>query len=125
MLTGRLHAHGVKLFFIDPGKPMQNGSIESFNGRFREECLDQHLFGDLDDAREIIERWRQAYNETRPHTSLAMKTPEAFAKARPFTRAARQADPAPTPCGGTAPDPLAALSPAMLAKTPDSTNAWP
>ena len=52
------HEHGVRLFFIDPGKPMQNASIESFNGRFREECLDQGWFTSLREARRVIEAWR-------------------------------------------------------------------
>ena len=73
------HQNGVKLFFIDPGKPMQNGSIESFNGRFRDECLDPHWFRSLDEARRIIERWGVACNETRPHTALRMSTPKALA----------------------------------------------
>ncbi len=80
------HEHGVRLFFIDPGKPMQNGSIESFNGRFREECLDQSWFTSLAEARRVIEAWRLDYNEHRPHTSLRMRTPAAFAAARPFAK---------------------------------------
>jgi putative transposase len=51
------YEHGVKLFFIDPGKPMQNGSVESFNGRFREECLDPSWFTSLAEARRVIEAW--------------------------------------------------------------------
>ena len=61
---------GVKLFFIDPGKPVQNAYIESFNGRFREECLNLHWFTGLAEARRIIEAWRIDYNEQRPHSSL-------------------------------------------------------
>ena len=80
------HDHGVELFFIDPGKPMQNGSIESFNGRFREECLDPSWFTSLAEARRVIEAWRIDYNERRPHTSLRMRTPAAFAAARPFVK---------------------------------------
>ena len=80
------YENGVKLFFIDPGKPMQNGSIEGFNGRFREECLDQCWFTSLAEARWIIEAWRVDYNQHRPHTSLRMTTPAAFAAARPFVR---------------------------------------
>lgn len=110
------HQHGVKLFFMDPGKPMQNGSIESFNGRFRDECLDPHWFRSLDEARQIIERWRLAYNETRPHTALRMSTPNAFAAARPFERP-RQAAPAPELSRGSSPEPLAALSTPVLSQT--------
>ena len=110
------HEHGVRLFFIDPGKPMQNGSIESFNGRFRDECLDPHWFRSLDEARRIIEHWRVGYNETRPHTALRMSTPKAFAAARPFERP-RQAAPAPELSGGSPPEPLAALSTPVLSET--------
>jgi putative transposase len=56
------YANGVKLDFIRPGKPVQNGFIESFNGRLRDECLNLEVFFDLEDAREKIERWRQDYN---------------------------------------------------------------
>jgi putative transposase len=56
------YQHGVQLTFIQPGKPMQNGYVESFNGKFRDECLNQHWFIDLGDARAIIEAWRQDYN---------------------------------------------------------------
>ena len=86
------YENGVKLFFIDPGKPMQNGSIESFNGRFREECLDPSWFTSLAEARRIIEAWRVDYNERRPHTSLRMRTPAAFAAARPFVKRPRPPD---------------------------------
>jgi putative transposase len=81
--------NGVKLFFIDPGKPMQNASIESFNGRFREECLDPCWFTSLAEARRVIEAWRVDYNLRRPHTSLRMATPAAFAAARPFAKPQR------------------------------------
>jgi putative transposase len=106
------YEHGVRLFFIDPGKPMQNGSIESFNGRFREECLDQSWFTSLPEARRIIEAWRLDYHEDRPHTSLRMATPAAFAAARPFVR--RQRAPALEPCGGPPPEPVAALTAPVL-----------
>jgi putative transposase len=72
--------HGVKLHFIDPGKPVQNAYIESFNGKFRDECLDLHWFTDLADAKEKIESWRVEYNRIRPHSSLGNTTPEAFAE---------------------------------------------
>ena len=68
--------------YIAPGKPQQNGFVESFNGRFRDECLNEHLFGNLPGARRTIEAWRTDYNTQRPHTSLNGLTPEAFA-ARP------------------------------------------
>jgi putative transposase len=108
------HDHGVRLFFIDPGKPMQNGSIESFNGRFREECLDQSWFASLPEARRLIEAWRLDYNEHRPHTSLRMRTPAAFAAARPFAKPQR---PRPAP-DATAPDVVAALTTPVLSSSP-------
>lgn len=70
--------HGVKIDFIHPGKPNENAYIESFNGRFREECLNEHIFETLDEAREIIEEWRQDYNDERPHSSLENLTPTEF-----------------------------------------------
>jgi putative transposase len=102
----------VRLFFIDPGKPMQNASIESFNGRFREECLDQSWFTSPPEARRVIEAWRLDYNEHRPHTSLRMRTPAAFAAARPLVKR-RQ------PAGATSdtaavPDVVAAISAPVL-----------
>jgi putative transposase len=70
---------GVKLQFIEPGKPIQNAFIESFNSRLREECLNEHVFVSLDDARNKIENWRIDYNRERPHSSLGHLTPEEFA----------------------------------------------
>jgi putative transposase len=70
--------HGVKLDFIEPGKPTQNGFVESFNGTFRYECLDSHCFFSLLDARTRIEKWRTEYNTERPHSSLGNVTPEMF-----------------------------------------------
>lgn len=72
-------ARGVRLHFIDPGKPTQNAIIESFNGKFRNECLNVHWFISLDDAWRQIEAWRKEYNEIRPHSSLGMKTPNEYA----------------------------------------------
>lgn len=71
--------HGVKLRFIQPGKPTQNAYIESFNGKFRNECLNDNVFVSLDSARSIIEDWRQDYNSERPHSSLNNITPQEFA----------------------------------------------
>lgn len=70
----------VHLHFIDPGRPMQNAYIESFNGRFRDECLNQHWFTSLEEARSVIEEWREDYNRERPHSSLDHQTPEEFAR---------------------------------------------
>jgi len=74
------YAHGVKLDFIRPGKPVENAMIESFNGRFRDECLNAQVFISLHDARQKIETWRIDYNEHRPHGSLGDLTPREFAE---------------------------------------------
>ena len=71
---------GVKLHFIQPGKPTQNAFIESFNGKFRAFCLDLHWFASLDDARSTIADWRVHYNHVRPHRSLGRKPPAVFAR---------------------------------------------
>lgn len=81
------HLAGVKLDFIRPGCPVQNGYIESFNGRLRDECLNGEVFFSLTDAREKLERWRRDYNQNRPHSALADRTPAEFASIleyRPF-----------------------------------------
>jgi putative transposase len=70
---------GVKLHFIRPGKPVENAFIESFNGRFRDECLNVHWFADLRETRTKIEAWRHDYNHARPHGSLSNLTPVEFA----------------------------------------------
>lgn len=70
---------GVQLNFIEPGKPQQNGYVESFNGRLRDECLNGNWFGTLQEAREAIESWRKDYNEVRPHSSLGYRTPSEVA----------------------------------------------
>ncbi len=80
-LTGKAldqwaHQQGVTPRFIDPGKPVQNAHAESFNGRLRDECLNQHWFLGLADARRIIEAWRQDYNQHRPHSAIGHRTPE-------------------------------------------------
>jgi len=71
---------GVKLHFIQPGKPTQNAFVESFNGKFREYCLNLHWFASIADARSIIETWRTHYNHVRPHRSLGKKPPAVFAR---------------------------------------------
>jgi transposase InsO family protein len=75
---GRL---GVQTLFIEPGSPWENGYVESFNGSFRDECLNVNWFLSIDDAREKIEQWRQEYNEFRPHSALGDRTPKEFAEA--------------------------------------------
>jgi len=73
------YENGVTLDFSRPGKPIDNAYVESFNGRFREECLNAHWFLSLDDARDKIEAWRRFYNDSRPHTALGGQTPNEFA----------------------------------------------
>jgi putative transposase len=70
---------GVEWHYIAPGKPQQNGFMESFNGKLRDECLNEHVFTSLVEARRIIEAWRIDYNTMRPHSSLDYLTPEEFA----------------------------------------------
>lgn len=74
------HVRGVQLFLIEPGKPNQNAYIESFNGRFRDECLNENWFANLQQAKVIIDTWRREYNEERPKRSLGGLTPAAYAK---------------------------------------------
>lgn len=71
--------HGIRHLLIEPGKPMQNGYIESFNGKFRDECLNDHWFTTLPQAREVIAGWRRDYNEVRPHSSCGRIPPAQFA----------------------------------------------
>ena len=102
--------HGVKLHFIEPGKPTQNAHIESFNGKFRDECLNENWFLTLQEAREKIEAWRRDYNQARPHSALGYQTPEEFA-ASVSRRTARGASP---------PTPLALLTKELIS-TPELT----
>ena len=74
------YLRGVELCFIRPGKPIENCFVESFNGKFRDECLNQHWLVSLDEARRTIEAWRLDYNRVRPHSSLGNVPPEEFAK---------------------------------------------
>ena len=74
-----VYQNGVKIDFSRPGKPTDNGHIESFNGTFRDECLNAHWFTTLAEARQIIEAWRMEYNESRPHRALGQRTPHEFA----------------------------------------------
>ena len=73
------YARGISLDFIRPGKPMQNGYCESFNGKFRDECLNDNQFRTIVEAQTVIEAWRKDYNEERLHTSLGGRTPAEFA----------------------------------------------
>jgi putative transposase len=72
------YKQNIAIEYTQPGKPVQNAYIESFNSRFRDECLNEELFHDLNDAKKKIEKWRRFYNEERPHSSIGMKTPKAF-----------------------------------------------
>ena len=74
------HARGVTLRLIEPGKPNQNASIESFNGRFRDECLNEHWCTSLAHAQIVIEAWRREYNEDRPKQGLGGLTPAQYAR---------------------------------------------
>ena len=72
--------HGIRHILIQPGRPMQNGYIESFNGKFRDECLNEQWFQSLPQARDCIAEWRKDYNEVRPHSSLGRIPPSKFAQ---------------------------------------------
>jgi len=70
--------NNIAIEYIQPGKPIQNAFIESFNGKFRDECLNEEVFRDIEGARRKIEKWRRYYNEERPHSALNFKTPIEF-----------------------------------------------
>jgi putative transposase len=72
------YARGVQLRFIRPGKPTENAFVESFNGKFRDECLNEHWFASVAEAQQLIEAWRVDYNTVRPHSALHGATPEQF-----------------------------------------------
>ena len=76
---GWAQTHGIRHILTQPGKPTQNGYIESFNGKFRDECLNEHWFETLPQARTVIAAWRQDYNEVRPHSSCRRMPPARFA----------------------------------------------
>lgn len=77
-----LDAMGVRTLFIEPGAPWQNGYVESFNSRFRDEFLNMEIFNSIKEARKLAEKWRTAYNEKRPHSALNYMTPARFAASR-------------------------------------------
>jgi putative transposase len=81
------YQQGVKLHFIQPGKPVQNAYVESFNGRFRDECLNEHWFTSLADAQAQIDLWRDDYNRVRPHSSLDDLTPQEYGQRQAGLRA--------------------------------------
>ena len=78
--TRTAYAHGGTLAFIEPGKPTQNAHIESFNGRFRDECLTLHWVGSLAHARPLIHAWKEDYNTQRPHSALQHQAPAGYAQ---------------------------------------------
>lgn len=84
------YENGVELDFSRPGTPTDNAKVESFNGRFRQECLNAHWFLSLDDAKSKIEAWRGYYNEARPHSALQWATPNEFARKCRTESAAQQ-----------------------------------
>lgn len=80
----------VRLHFIEPGKPTQNAFIESFNGKFRDECLNENWFKNLEDARKKVEYWRHDYNTKRPHRSLRQMTPQEYRKKVAFKNSEKE-----------------------------------
>ena len=75
-----MRVEGIQSAYIAPGKPWQNGANESFNGKFRDECLDAEWFPTRREARVVVESWRRHYNDERPHSSLGYRTPSEFAQ---------------------------------------------
>ena len=80
VLDAWAYQHLLQLRFIESGTPVQNAYIESFNGKLRDECLNEHWFSNMPYARAIVEAWRQDYNRVRPHSALGNLTPEEFAR---------------------------------------------
>lgn len=91
-LRGYLERAGVSTLYIEPGAPWQNGYAESFGGKFRDELLNAELFGDVIEARELSQEWKNEYNHRRPHSSLGYRTPAAFAASQSRGVALRLAD---------------------------------
>jgi putative transposase len=84
------YAHDVRLDFIRPGKPVENGFIESFNGKLRDECLNSHVFTSVAEAQTVLDAWRDDYNHVRPHSSLQDRTPAAMGAMWVDSREARE-----------------------------------
>jgi len=107
-LLAWITAQGIDTALIDPGKPWQNGAGESFNGKFRDECLSLEWFRSRAEAKAVIESWRRHYNEVRPHSSLGYLTPAAFARLETQTAASPGATGrGAAVCGASAPRPVA------------------
>jgi putative transposase len=116
--------NGVEWHYIAPGKPQQNGFAESFNGKLRDECLNEHAFSSPAQARRIIEAWRLDYNTVRPHSSLGYLTPEEFAANWRAAHDEQQApDPAPRPATGRAAAVIGASASRPVAGTPTKGQA--
>lgn len=79
-LKSSMAAAGIKTNYIEPGSPWENGHVESFHGKLRGGCLQREVFGNLLEAKVLVEEWRRQYNEKRPHSALGYKTPRAFAR---------------------------------------------
>jgi transposase InsO family protein len=109
--------HKVEWHYIAPGRPMQNGYVESFNGRMRDELLNESLFFGLDHARSVIAEWADDYNNFRPHSSLGYQTPAHFAG----TIAATGSNA--TQCGNFAFPPVAPIAPFDISKTAEALMA--
>lgn len=125
-------ANAVEWHYIAPGKPQQNGFAESFNGKLRDECLNEHVFSSLAKARRIIEAWRIDYNTVRPHSSLGYLTPEGSRQAgvprmtsskSQRQRLSRQRAGPPWSMGPPRPVPLPERPPRRKLRT-DSTYDW-
>ena len=108
--------NGVEWHYIAPGKPQQNGFMESFNGKLRDECLNEHVFSSLAEARRLIEAWRIDYNAERPHSSLGYLTPNEYVASWLATRSSNHPPDASlrtatgrtaAVCGASAPRPVA------------------
>lgn len=110
--------NGVEWHYIAPGKPQQNGFMESFNGKLRDECLNEHVFSSLAEARRIIEAWRIDYNTVRPHSSLGYLTPEEFAASWRAAHSQHEPDASPRPATGRAAAVHGASAPRPVAGTP-------
>jgi transposase InsO family protein len=86
MVRKRLTRLGVKTLFIEPGSPWENGYIESFNGKLRDELLNREMFTPLKEAKVLIEQWRREYNQVRPHSALRYQPPAPEAVLTMVTR---------------------------------------
>jgi len=75
-----LQEQGVNSLFIEPGSPWENGFVECFNGKLRDECLDEELFGSRGEAQVVVDWWRRVYNQERPHSALGYQSPAEYAK---------------------------------------------